>query len=127
MTNHFFLKRNKCLFVQESIEYLGHIISRDGIDPDSEKIRTIIAWPTPATIKQLCGFLGLTGFYRKFVQHYASIAAPLTTLLKRDSFTWSEEAQRSFEQLKDTMTNTTVLMLPNFQEDFIIETDASGQ
>ena len=115
------------MFAQESIEYLGHIISRDGVGPDPEKIRAMIAWPTPATIKQLRGFLGLTRFYRKFVQHYASIAAPLTNLPKRDSFTWSEEAQRSFEQLKDAMTNTPVLMSPNFQEDFIIETDASEQ
>jgi len=127
VTNNFVLKRNKCLFAQESIEYLGHIISRDGVGPDPENIRAMIAWPTPSTIKQLRGFLGLTGFYQKFVQHYASIAAPLTNLLKRDSFTWSEKAQRSFEQLKDAKTNAPVLMLRNFQEDFTIETDASGQ
>ena len=78
------------MFSQESIEYLGHIISKDSVGPDPEKIRAMIAWPTPATIKQLRGFLGLTGFYRKFVQHYASIVAPLTNLLKIDSFTWSE-------------------------------------
>ena len=87
MTNQFFLKRTKCLLAQESIEYLGHIISRDGVSPDPEKIRAMVAWPAPTNVKQLCGFLGLTGFYRKFVKHYASIAAPLTNLLKKDSFT----------------------------------------
>ena len=114
MTNQFFLKRTKCLLAQESIEYLGHIISRDGVSPDPEKIRAMVAWPAPTNVKQLCGFLGLTGFYRKFVKHYASIAAPLTNLLKKDSFTRSEEAQQSFDHLKDAMTHTPVLILPNF-------------
>jgi len=63
MTNQFFLKRNKCVFSQESIEYLGHIIFRDGVDPDPKKIRAMIAWPTPTTIKQLRGFLELMSFY----------------------------------------------------------------
>ena len=97
MTNQFFLKRNKCLFAQESVEYLDHIISKDGIDSNLEKICAMIAWSTPTTLKQLREFLGLTGFYWKFVQPYASIVAPLINLLKRDSFTWYEEEQRSFE------------------------------
>lgn len=70
-----------CLFAQESIEYLGHTISRDGVSLDLEKIRAMITWPTPTTIKQLRGFLGLTGFYRMFILHYASsIVALLLSL-----------------------------------------------
>jgi len=82
VTNNFFLKRNKCFFTQELIEYLGRIISRDGINLDPEKIHAMIAWPTPTTIKQLCEYLGLVGFCRKFVQHYASITLLSPTSLR---------------------------------------------
>jgi len=126
ISNQFFLKRSKCLFGQESIEYLGHIISRQGVGPNPEKIKAMQCWPTPSSLKQLRGFLGLTRFYRKFIRHYASIAAPLTDLLKKNVFSWSTEAQQAFDELKSTMSQAPVLALPNFQEDFVLETDASG-
>jgi hypothetical protein len=124
--NQFFLKASKCTFAQESISYLGHIVSFNGVGPDPEKIKAMVDWPTPTTLKQLRGFLGLTGFYRKFVHKYATIASPLTDLLKKDAFLWSETAQQAFEALKKAMTETPVLALPNFDEDFTVETDASG-
>jgi len=126
LDNHFFLKMSKCSFAQSSISYLGHVVSAHGVGPNSEKIASMLNWPQPKSLKQLRGFLGLTGFYRKFVSHYASIAAPLTALLKKDSFTWSEDAQIAFERLKQAMIEAPVLKLPNFNEDFVVETDASG-
>jgi hypothetical protein len=126
LENTFLLKLSKCAFMQSSIAYLGHIVSSEGVGPDPEKIIAMVNWPSPTTLKQLRGFLGLTGFYRKFVQNYAMIAQPLTELLKKDAFQWSEEAQCAFERLKETMTKAPVLALPNFEEEFIIETDASG-
>ncbi|PNX96980.1 retrotransposon-related protein, partial [Trifolium pratense] len=126
LENNFFLKESKCTFAQESISYLGHIVSAKGVGPDPEKIQAMSEWPTPTTIKQLRGFLGLTGFYRKFVKDYAIIASPLTDLLRKDAFNWSASAQIAFDALKKAMSEAPVLVLPNFDEEFTMETDASG-
>lgn len=88
--NHFVLKRSKCLFAQSSLEYLGHIVSENGVATEPSKITAVKDWPVPVIVKQLRGFLGLTGYYRRFIRHYRLISKPLTQLLKKGvPFLWT--------------------------------------
>jgi hypothetical protein len=91
------------------------------VAPDPLKIQAIDDWPTPKSIKGLRGFLGLSGFYRKFVKNYTSIAHPLTELLKKDAFKWSSEAQTSFDALKTALVSIPVLALPDFSIPFVVQ------
>ena len=83
---------SKCSFSQDHIDYLGHIISKQGVATDAEKTNAMAQWPTPTNAPKLCGFLGLTGYYRKFVQHYGIIAKPLTQQLTKKGFEWPKSA-----------------------------------
>ncbi|KAL1533371.1 hypothetical protein AAHA92_33261 [Salvia divinorum] len=123
--NSFYIKMSKCSFGVPTIDYLGHIISGGELSADKTKIEAMTAWPTPSTVKQLRGFLGLTGYYRRFIAHYAVIAAPLTDLLKKEAFHWNPSAAASFRNLKEAMVSAPILRLPDFAKLFIIETDAS--
>ncbi|PHT77527.1 putative LRR receptor-like serine/threonine-protein kinase [Capsicum annuum] len=118
-------KCSKCLFGKSSIDYLGHIISAQGLGVDPDKISTIRQWQTPRSVKEVRSFLGLAGYYRKFIHQYAAIAGPLTYLLCKDSFKWTEVEKHAFETLKAWLGSTPVLALPNFKLEFRVETDAS--
>lgn len=124
--NTLYVKLSKCVFGVEEIEYLGHVVSGKGVAIEATKIEAVLKWPTPTNLKQLRGFLGLTGYYRRFIKSYAKIAAPLTDLLGKDSFCWNETTQEAFQGLQQAITSAPVLALPNFQQTFILETDASG-
>lgn len=101
-------------------------MSQEGVAVDPSKITVIIDWVVPSSLASLRGFLGLTGYYRRFVRNYALIAGPLTDLLKKNNFHWDDLAQKAFEELKKAMTSVPVLVLPNFELIFEVTTDASA-
>lgn len=120
----FYVLESKCAFGLEELMYLGHIISPQEIRPDPDKVEVVLGWPHPTTVKQTQAFLGLTGYYRKFVAQYAQIAMPLTDLLRKDGFNWTPEATEAFKKLKLVLITTPVLVFPNFDLPFVVETDA---
>ena len=119
------LKQSKCAFGASEVEYLGHLVGKDGVRVDLKKIESMQDWPHPKTLKILHGFLGLTGYYHKFVKNYEKIAAPLTALLKKNSFTWTLAATQAFQTLKMVICTTPILALPDFTKTFLLECDAS--
>ena len=121
-----YVKYSKCAFGTTKIEYLGHVISRDGVAMDTDKVQCMLNWPYPKSVKEVRGFLGLTGYYRKFVRHYGTIAQPITALLKANAFVWTEEAKLAWDQLKQTMIEALVLALPNFNSTFVVDSDVSS-
>ncbi|KAA3472910.1 reverse transcriptase [Gossypium australe] len=122
-----FAKKNKCCFVASQIEYLGHVLHAGTVSMDKSKIEYISSWPVPQSIKELWSFLGLSGYYRRFIRQYGVCAKPLTDLLKKNGWDWFEKATIAFQALKDALCAAPVLILPNFQLEFIVDTDASGK
>ncbi|WMV39249.1 hypothetical protein MTR67_032634 [Solanum verrucosum] len=108
------------------VDYLGHVITSTELAVDPFKIDAIQQWATPKSIKEVRSFLGFAGYYRRFIIQFATIASPLSDLLKNNGFQWTNQAQQAFEELKCRLSSTPVLALPNFDEDFHLETDVSG-
>lgn len=119
------IKLSKCTFARRQIRYLGHVISDAGVSTDPSKVAAVAQCPTPSNTKELRGFLGLAGYYRKFVRNFGVISKPLTELLKKHAlFVWTLQHEESFNALKSALCSAPVLALPDFSKPFAIESDA---
>ena len=121
------IKLKKCYFLRKKLDFLGHTITSEGVRMQDAKIKVIVEYPPPKNVKGLRRFLGIIGYYRSFVQGYASIAFPLTSLLKADAdFVWGPEQDRAFRILKERLTQAPILIYPDFTKEFLIACDASN-
>lgn len=122
------LKANpgKCRMAQKELVYLGHVVSEKGCSPDPRLVKAVVEYPQPKNQRTVRGFLGLAGYYRRYIENFAEIAAPLTSLLKRDSvFAWGEEQEQAFKTLKSKLSSRPVLAYPDFDLRFRVKTDWS--
>lgn len=121
------LQPSKCTFMRKEVNYLGHVITDQGVKPNPQKIKCVIEFPIPTNEKDVKSFLGLSGYYRRFVPGYGRIAKPLTTLLKKDViFKWTDLCQEAFDTLKKILTTEPLLQYPDFTRTFNLTCDASN-
>ncbi|XP_042423149.1 uncharacterized protein LOC122010720 [Zingiber officinale] len=123
-----YAKFSKCAFWLSSVGFLGHIVSSSGISVDPQKIEAVTSWEQPKSVQEIRSFLGLAGYYRRFVEGFSSIALPLTQLTRKGvKFCWTESCETSFQELKRRLISAPILVLPSGDDGFILYTDASVQ
>ncbi|GJU53017.1 putative nucleotidyltransferase, ribonuclease H [Tanacetum coccineum] len=122
-----YAKFSKCEFWLREVQFLGHVINGNGIHVDPSKIEAVKNWKAPRTSIEVRSFLGLAGYYRRFIENFSKIAKSLTILTQKSkTFDWDEEQELAFQTLKDKLCNAPVLALPDGPEDFVVYYDASG-
>ena len=133
------LSADKCYFFQERVKFLGHIVSKDGIETDPDKIEKIKNWPRPNNPDELRSFVAFAGYYRRFVKDFSKVTKPLTDLLPPTStkktskskmlkeWKWEQEHEDTFNRLKELLTSPPILAYPEFQQPFELHIDASGK
>ena len=120
-----YVKLSKCEFKLEEVSFLGHAICKEGIDVDPSKVEVGLKWETPKSIFEIRSFLGLTSYYRRFIEGFSKLAMPLTKLTHKDqAFVWDSHCESSFRKLKSRLTSTPMLVLPNPSEPFVVYCDA---
>ena len=122
------LKVKKCTFCAPQVKYLGHVVSKEGLRPDEDKVSAVLKFPVPQDLTQLRSFLGLIGYYRRFIQDFSTHAEPLYRLSKKNiPFVWGNEQEKAFSSMKKALTSSPVLQFPDFSLPFFVQTDASDK
>ena len=120
------LQPHKYQFLQPKVQFLGHVVSAEGISPDPSKTSQVREWPIPTSVKETQQFLGLASYYRRFIKNFASITSPLHKLTeKKANFQWTSQCQDSFDCLKNCLISAPILALPDWSQPFLLDTDAS--
>jgi hypothetical protein len=126
--NQLYAKLNRCEFWLEEVSFLGHIISEGGISVDPSKVKDVLSWRTPQNVFDIRSFLGLAGYYRRFIERFSKISKPMMELLaKGKTFEWTPRCEASFQELKKRPTTALVLTMPDMEKPFLIYCDASDQ
>ena len=126
--HQFYAKLSKCSFYQGRIHYLGHIISEEGVTVDPKKIRAIMEWSTPKNLSEVRSFMGLVGYYRRFIEGFSKLAHPITSLKKKGvQFDWTYKCEDNFQKLKEMLTSAPVLKIANPERNFVVCTNACKQ
>ena len=125
--HHLYAKFSKCEFWLDSVKFLGHTISSDGISVDPTKVQEVMDWESPTSVHQIRSFLGLAGYYRRFIPDFSRIAKPMTELLKKEvKFVWDDKCEEAFQTLKARLTTAPVLAISDSTKSFDVYCDASG-
>ena len=120
------IKGSKCQLFQPEVEYLGHIVSAEGVAADPKKVEAVQNWPTPRCVKDIRSFLGLCSYYWNFIKGFSQVAAPMNRLLEKErEFTWTEECEAAFELLKQSLTSAPILGYPRPGGQLVVDMDAS--
>ena len=121
-----YVKFSKCEFWLKKVGFLGHVISGEGIAVDPAKVETVTKWEAPTTVGEIWSFLGLTGYYQRFIENFSKIAKPMTESLKKDTkFKWTEECEARFQELKKRLVTSPILILPDQRKDYEVYCNAS--
>ena len=120
-----FTKFKKCEFWLEQVVFLGHVVTAQGIEVDPSKVEAVLNWSRPTNVTEVRSFLGLAGYYRRFIEGFSKLAGPLTQLTRKGiKFEWTEKCETKFEELKKRLVNAPVLTIPEGSEGFVIYSDA---
>jgi hypothetical protein len=119
---------SKCEFWLKQVAFLGHVISKGGISVDASNVQYVLSWKAPMSVSDIQSFLGLAGYYQRFIERFSKISKPMTKLLEKDKqFEWTPTCEASFQELKKRLTTALVLVMPEMEKPFSIYCDKSGQ